>query len=76
MTDQPEKDLTYYMALPYSMQFTPIKDGWFARIPLLEGCKAKAKSWSEIYDRLMDAKRAWLENALKTGKVIPESETT
>ncbi|MBC8100356.1 MAG: type II toxin-antitoxin system HicB family antitoxin [Armatimonadetes bacterium] len=72
MMQQLTKDLDFYMALPYPMQFTPAKSGWFAQIVMLPGCKTHASTWAEAHDQLIDAKRTWLTSALANGSIIPE----
>ena len=69
------KDLTYYLALPYTIELIPDEDGyWFARIPLLEGCMTNGNSREDALAMLDDAKKLWLETALQLGKAIPEPE--
>ncbi|MBZ0310270.1 MAG: type II toxin-antitoxin system HicB family antitoxin [Anaerolineae bacterium] len=71
----PNKDLAYYMALPYTLELIPDEDGyWFARIPLLEGCMTNGESREDALRMLDDAKQLWLETALQLGKSIPEPE--
>ncbi len=69
------KDLAYYLALPYPIELIPDEDGyWFARIPLLEGCMTNGNSREDALLMLDDARRLWLETALQLGKAIPEPE--
>lgn len=69
------KDLAYYLALPYTIELIPDEDGyWFARIPLLEGCMTNGNSREDALAMLDDAKKLWLETALQLGKTIPEPE--
>lgn len=69
------KDLAYYLELPYVIELIPDEDGyWFARIPLLEGCMTNGESREDALMMLDDAKRLWLETALEVGKSIPEPE--
>jgi predicted RNase H-like HicB family nuclease len=71
----PNKDLAYYLSLPYSITLTPDEDGyWFAEIPLLEGCMTNGDSQTDALAMIEDAKRAWLTAALKLGLPIPEPE--
>lgn len=52
------KDLAYYMALPYPLELIPDEDGyWFARIPLLEGCMTNGESREDALKMLDDAKQ-------------------
>jgi len=69
------KDLTYYLALPYTIELIPDEDGyWFARIPLLEGCMTNGNSREDALVMLDDAKQIWLETALQLSKPIPEPQ--
>ena len=69
-----EKDLTYYMALPYTIELIPGEDngGWYARIPLLEGCMADGDTQAEALAALEEVKQLWLDVALESGGRIPE----
>jgi len=70
------KDLGYYLSLPYTIELTPDEDGfWFAEIPLLEGCFTNGSSREDALAMIDDAKRAWLETALSLSIMIPEPET-
>jgi antitoxin HicB len=72
---QMNKDLDYYMALPYTIQLTPDEDGyWFAEIPLLDGCMTNGENQTDALVMIEDAKRAWLTTALDMGLPIPEPE--
>lgn len=69
------KNLNYYMSLPYTIQLTPDVDGyWFAEIPLLDGCVTNGESQTDALKMIEDAKRAWLTTALDIGIAIPEPE--
>lgn len=69
------KDIEYYMALPYTIELTPDEDGfWFAEIPLLAGCMTNGTDWNDTLEMIQDAKRAWLTTALDMGLAIPEPE--
>lgn len=67
------KILDYFLALPYTIALTPEPDGgWFAEIPLLEGCMTNGDDWNDALAMIEDAKRAWLITALDLGIDIPE----
>lgn len=69
------KDLNYYLSLPYPIELIPDEDGyWFARIPLLEGCMTNGDNREDALGMIDDAKQLWLETALEVGKAIPEPE--
>jgi predicted RNase H-like HicB family nuclease len=75
MTPQTNKDLDYYMSLPYMIQLIPDVDGyWFAEIPLLDGCMTNGETQADALAMIEDAKRAWLTTALELGLPIPEPE--
>jgi len=69
-----EKDLNYYMNLPYKVEITPEEDGtgYNAAIPDLKGCMAFGETIEEAYEVLTEVKRAWFEIALERGWRIPE----
>ena len=67
------KTLQYYLSLPYTIELTPDKDGyWFASIPLLKGCMTQGESREEALAMIDEAKELWLETALEEGVSIPE----
>lgn len=69
------KDLNYYLSLPYPIELIPDEDGyWFARIPLLEGCMTNGDNREDALGMIDDAKQLWLETALEVGKAIHEPE--
>lgn len=69
------KDLEYYLSLPYKIELIPDEDGvWFAQIAMLAGCMTQGNSRSEALELLDEAKILWLETALGEGVSIPEPE--
>lgn len=69
------KDLDYYLSLPYTIKLTPDEDGfWFAAVPLLSGCMTNGSSREDALLMIDDAKIAWLTTALDLGLPIPEPE--
>ena len=67
------KDLNYYLSLPYPIELIPDEDGyWFAQIPLLPGCMTQGASRNEVLEMLDEAKELWLETSLEEGIPIPE----
>jgi antitoxin HicB len=67
------KNLAYYLSLPYTIELTPDEDGyWFAEIPLLSGCMTQGASREEALKMIDEAKILWLETALEAGIQIPE----
>ncbi len=69
-----EKLFEDYLMLPYTIEIIPDEDdgGYVARVKELPGCLTQADTWDELFEMIEDAKRAWLESALKHGDVIPE----
>ena len=67
------KDLEYYLRLPYTIEIIPDEDdgGYVARIRELPGCLTQADTWEELHEMVEDAKRLWLESALAHGDAIP-----
>jgi len=69
------KTIDYYLALAYPIVLIPENDSvWFAKIPLLPGCMTEGDSPTHALDMLEDAKRGWIESALKHGDDIPEPQ--
>jgi antitoxin HicB len=72
------KNIDYYMSLPYSVLLTPLSvedgGGWFAQIPALPGCMSDGETQLEALTMIEDAKRGWIESALAHHDPIPEPE--
>jgi antitoxin HicB len=70
------KSLDYYMGLPYTIEIIPDEEtgGYVARVKELPGCLTQADTWEALHSMIADAKRAWLESALKDAEPIPEPE--
>lgn len=70
------KDLDYYLSLNYDVKIKSLSEedggGWFASIPLLNGCVADGKTPNKAVRNLEEAKRAWLEFSLSENIDIPE----
>ncbi len=70
------KTVDDYMALPYTIELTPEADGgWFAQVPLLEGCMTNGENWDDALEMIHDAMRAWLTTAIELGLPIPEPQS-
>ena len=68
-----EKDLNYYMSLPYEERIFPSPEGGFVgTVPDLPGCITQAESKIELLDMIEDAKKCWLKAALEVGDDIDE----
>lgn len=71
--ENPNKDLSYYIALPYSILLIPEEDGgWFAEIPELPGCMTFGDTKEEVLELIEDAKLTWISGSLEAGDPIPE----
>ena len=69
------KTLDYYLSLAYPIVLIPEEEGvWFAKIPLLPGCITEGDSPAHALEMVEDAKRGWIESALKHGDAIPEPQ--
>lgn len=68
------KHLEHYLALPYTIEIIPDEEdgGYVARVKELPGCLTQADTWDSLFEMIEDAKRAWLESALKHGESIPQ----
>ncbi|MGB9887999.1 MAG: toxin-antitoxin system HicB family antitoxin [Moorellales bacterium] len=68
-----EKNLNYYLSLPYTIEIYPSEQGGYvARVAELPGCITQGETAAEAAAMAEDAKRAWLETALEEGVPIPE----
>jgi antitoxin HicB len=70
-----EKDVKYYMNLPYKIVIR--KDpygGFFAELEELEGCMTQGETYDEAYQNVIEAMEGWLEVAIERGITIPEPE--
>jgi antitoxin HicB len=70
-----KKNLNYYMNLKYEIIVKPDEDGFVAYIPELPGCITQADKIQEVFPMLADAKKSWLEIALKQKLEIPEPKS-
>ncbi len=64
-------NLNYYLSLKYPIEIIVEEDGFFAEIPLLEGCMTQADSLEELVKAIQDSKKLWLEWALNHNIEIP-----
>ena len=72
------KNIEYYMALPYRMEIIPDRDegGFTAKFPELPGCLTCAESIDSLISNANDAKKAWFEAAIDEGISIAEPNDT
>ncbi|MBU1671513.1 MAG: type II toxin-antitoxin system HicB family antitoxin [Actinobacteria bacterium] len=67
------KDLDYYMSLPYEVVVERDENGeYFATIPDLPGCMATEPSEGEVRASIEEAKLGWLMATLESGVEIKE----
>lgn len=68
------KDLTYYMNLPYRVEVVEDKEegGYALRCPELSGCITCANTIDKGFEMLEDAKREWFIACIENQHVIPE----
>lgn len=69
-----EKNVGYYMRLPYRVDIYPEPDGdgYTAVVPELPGCMTCADTIEELWEMIGEAKREWLEVCLEDGDYVPE----
>lgn len=71
-----EKNIKYYMDLPYTRELIPEPEGgWFVRVKELPGCMSQGDTPEEAMAMIADAMALWLETALDHGMAIPEPRT-
>lgn len=68
------KDLEYYMSLPYRVEVIEDKEegGFALRCPELKGCLTVAETIEEGFRLIEEAKKEWLTSCLEEGIEIPE----
>lgn len=67
------KGLDYYLSLPYTVVLRRDNEGdWIARVDELQGCVAHGPTEADALATLHEIKRAWIEDAIESGDVIPE----
>jgi antitoxin HicB len=68
-----EKDINYYLKLPYTIEFiSDSEQGWAVRVKELRGCISQGDTVQEAYEMIQDAMRTWLEVAIEDNIPIPE----
>ncbi len=75
-TMENQKDLAYYLSLPYTFQIRRIEDegdiSYWANVKELDGCHTAADTWQEAYSELEEVLKAHIEIKLEHGDPIPE----
>src|SRR5438876_4532271 len=70
------KDLKYYMALPYTVILRPDDEGdYIARVDELQGCVAHGATSQDALTKLEEVKSLWITDCLESGDAIPEPAT-
>ena len=70
-----EKNIDYYMSLPYDIIITNSPEGGYvATIPDLPGCITQGETRLEVLEMIEDAKICWLKAALDLGQPIDEPD--
>lgn len=67
-----DKNVDYYMALPYTIELIRDSEGWFVRVKELEGCMSQGDTAEEAIEMIQEAMKLWLDVALEEGVPIPE----
>lgn len=69
-----EKNVGYYVRLPYRVDIYPEPDGdgYTAVVPELPGCMTCADTIEELWEMIGEAKREWLEVCLEDDDYVPE----
>ena len=70
------KDLGYYVNLPYRIELVPEEDGtgFAVTVPDLKGCISYGETVKEAYEMIAEAKQLWIETALDKGWSVPEPQ--
>ncbi|MMZ64363.1 HicB family protein [compost metagenome] len=70
------KDLSYYMSLPYTIQIRPIKDEsgeyYYASVAELDGCQSSGETFAEAFESVREAMEGYLQVKIDHGDLIPE----
>ena len=68
------KNLNYYLSLPYRMELIPdsVEGGYTAWYPELPGCLTCGETIEEVVANALDAKKEWLKAALEDKIEIEE----
>lgn len=67
-----QKDLDYYLSMPYTFQVRKTASGYWANIKEIDGCHTPADSIEEAYRDLEKVLQMTIETKLEFGDPIPE----
>jgi len=74
------KNLDYYMKLPYSMVVEYVEDEtgdyYFSRVLELDGCMSHGDTREEAMESIAEAMGCWIETKLEMNLPIPEPAAT
>lgn len=76
MSNAQEKNLNYYMSLPYTVIINKVNDEgqeyYYGKIAELDGCHTTADTIEELVQELEEVKKDHIEIKLEYGDPIPE----
>ncbi|RXZ84160.1 type II toxin-antitoxin system HicB family antitoxin [Paenibacillaceae bacterium] len=72
------KDLSYYMTLPYTLIVKEMNDEsgsyFYGTYAELDGCQSTAASMQELLEDIREAKEGWIAVKLEHGDPVPEPQ--
>jgi len=75
MTTTNNKDLAYYLGLPFRIEIEEEDGAYFARHPDLPGCAGDGETADEAIRDLKNAREIWTKARLDLGLDVPEPQT-
>lgn len=72
--EKEEKTSHYYMALPYTYEVVPDRDGYVVSVKELPGCLSQGSTPSEAIERVREAMELWIDACLANGQQVPMPE--
>ena len=74
--DDMDKNVSYYMSLPYTFIVQPHQDGsdfyYTGKVLELDGCMSDGDTGEEALSNLREAMEGWIETKLANGFEVPE----
>ena len=74
-----EKNVSYYMKLPYTFIIQPYQDEsesyYVGTVMELDGCMTDGETREEVLENLREAMEGWIETKLDNGFEVPEPLT-
>lgn len=67
-----QKNLAYYLSLPYTYTLTPDDGEFVVEVNELPGCLSQGKTPEEAIQRIREAMELWLSIAIEDDRIIPE----